>query len=325
MATELPLGYTTRVATLGDAGAVRAVMEASASADAEEPAFTREELLGFWQAPGLDLALDTRLVLAPDGSAVAYGGLSNTAHAELGGYITVHPRHRARGIGTLLVRGALERAREHAALADPAARVTLGYGVPITHGPAQRIAAREGFAAVRRFWRMRIALPPVGDNATPAPAAWPAGITPRIAVPEDERAVYGVIVEAFAGHWGAPVPSFVAWRQRAMEHEDFDPSLWLLALAGNELAGCALCRMREGGGWVDELGVRPGHRGQGIGLALLRAAFAEFQRRGVRTVGLAVDAENTTGATRLYERAGMRAYQAWDAYHKTIRGATDAR
>jgi len=42
-----------------------------------------------------------------------------------------------------------------------------------------------------------------------------------------------------------------------------------------------------------------------LGLALLHHAFTEFWRRGERAVALGVDAENPTGATRLYERAGM--------------------
>jgi ribosomal protein S18 acetylase RimI-like enzyme len=59
-------------------------------------------------------------------------------------------------------------------------------------------------------------------------------------------------------------------------------------------------------GWIGALGVRDRWRKRGIGLALLQHAFAEFHRRGLTKVGLGVDASNPTGATRLYERAGMR-------------------
>ena len=56
----------------------------------------------------------------------------------------------------------------------------------------------------------------------------------------------------------------------------------------------------------------------GIGLALLQTAFEEFRRRGRVRAGLGVDAQNPTGATRLYERAGMRV--AWEAviYQKDL-------
>ena len=55
----------------------------------------------------------------------------------------------------------------------------------------------------------------------------------------------------------------------------------------------------------------PAFRSRGLGTALLVHAFGEFQRRGRRRVGLGVDAENTTGAVRLYERAGMHVVRRW--------------
>ena len=53
------------------------------------------------------------------------------------------------------------------------------------------------------------------------------------------------------------------------------------------------------------LGVLPDFRQRGLAQALLRHTFAEYASRGLDTVGLGVDAENPTGAVRLYERAGM--------------------
>jgi ribosomal protein S18 acetylase RimI-like enzyme len=51
--------------------------------------------------------------------------------------------------------------------------------------------------------------------------------------------------------------------------------------------------------------VRRPWRGRGLGRALLLHTFAEFQRRGMNRISLGVDAENPTGATRLYESVGM--------------------
>jgi ribosomal protein S18 acetylase RimI-like enzyme len=59
-------------------------------------------------------------------------------------------------------------------------------------------------------------------------------------------------------------------------------------------------------GWIRILGVLPEYRRRGLGQALLRHSFGEFARRGANAVGLGVDAENPTGAVRVYERAGMR-------------------
>jgi ribosomal protein S18 acetylase RimI-like enzyme len=73
---------------------------------------------------------------------------------------------------------------------------------------------------------------------------------------------------------------------------------------------------------VDILGVRRGWRRRGIGLALLGAAFTEFHRRGIPRAELGVDSENPTGATRLYERAGMHVAHAWETWEKELRPGT---
>ena len=66
-------------------------------------------------------------------------------------------------------------------------------------------------------------------------------------------------------------------------------------------------------------------RKRGLGLALLRQAFAEFYRHGWTQVGLDVDSESETGATRLYERAGMRVApgHAYAVYRKELRPGTE--
>jgi ribosomal protein S18 acetylase RimI-like enzyme len=74
---------------------------------------------------------------------------------------------------------------------------------------------------------------------------------------------------------------------------------------------------------VGVLGVRRPWRRRGLGLALLHASFREFRARGLPRALLGVDSENTTGATRLYERAGMRVERTSDSYEKVLReGAT---
>jgi ribosomal protein S18 acetylase RimI-like enzyme len=51
--------------------------------------------------------------------------------------------------------------------------------------------------------------------------------------------------------------------------------------------------------------VRRPWRRRGLGEALLLRALGQFYERGERVVQLGVDAENPSGATRLYERVGM--------------------
>ena len=67
------------------------------------------------------------------------------------------------------------------------------------------------------------------------------------------------------------------------------------------------------------MGVRRPWRKKGLGLALLTHSFAEFYKRGTNTIGLGVDAANPTGATRLYQKAGMTAANEYVSYEKELR------
>ena len=67
-----------------------------------------------------------------------------------------------------------------------------------------------------------------------------------------------------------------------------------------------------------DLAVRPASRRTGLGLALLQSGFVALWRRGHTHVGLEVDSENETGATRLYERAGMKVTRRYATYEKVL-------
>ena len=47
--------------------------------------------------------------------------------------------------------------------------------------------------------------------------------------------------------------------------------------------------------------------------------LTEFYKRGEKVIGLGVDASNPTGATRLYERAGMHVASEFVIYEKEYR------
>jgi mycothiol synthase len=118
--------------------------------------------------------------------------------------------------------------------------------------------------------------------------------------------------EAFEDEWNWVSQPFERWLELRVHAPDVDLSLWFVVREGDEIA--AVLRgdaHRFDSGWVGVIGVRKPWRKRGLGLALLHHAFGEFYRRGETRVALGVDAQNPTGATRLYERAGMRvAYEA---------------
>jgi mycothiol synthase len=177
---------------------------------------------------------------------------------------------------------------------------------------------RNGYVVVQHQFRMLAEL-----DAEPDVPHVPGIEIRRFRDPEERRAVHAVLDEAF--DTGPPYRrrDYDEWAPRVFGRSGFDPSLVWVALERDSVAGAEVCGWKDWGdwGWVDALGVLPSHRRRGIGDALLRTAFAEFWRRGERRVALSVRADNPTGATRLYERAGMKVKVTTVLWEKELRAA----
>lgn len=317
----LPPGFQLRRPNKDDSQAITGLIIATEIAETGESDYSIEDLLIDWRRPGYDPGRDAWIVVAPDALVVGYEEVWNRSeHAVLQGDGYVHPEYTGLGIGTTLIRIAENRAREHILLAPAGRRVSLRNGVYGSDHKACRLHENEGFQAIRYFWRMEIEM-----SEPPPQKEWPAGIYLRNAIPgQDERAVFDAFEEAFRDHWGYTPWDYDWWRQRMFENEGFDPSLWFLAMDREQIAGGALCKYRQQDGWVNQLAVRRPWRRAGLGRALLLHAFNEFYRRGTRKVGLGVDASNPTGATRLYEKAGMHVAHEYIAYEKELRPGEEA-
>ena len=134
----------------------------------------------------------------------------------------------------------------------------------------------------------------------------------RTATADDQRSVYDAVTEVWQDTNDPIDETFEEWAHWHVERDSYDPSLWFLAMAGEELAGFSICRsdpVDPQAGYVNLLGVRRAWRRQGLGEALLLRSFDAFRQRGLTRGTLGVDASSVTGATRLYERAGMRVYR----------------
>lgn len=174
----------------------------------------------------------------------------------------------------------------------------------------------RGYRAIRQSFHMQIDL-----EGQPEPPEWPPGLRVRTYEDGDERAVYECQQDAFSDHWEFRPEPIESWRRFVLQRPTFDPTLLWLVEADGELTGFSLNDWHASGdrtfGWVGSLGVRQEWRRLGLGLALLRHSFVDFARRGATRVGLTVDAENTTGAVRLYQRAGMHQVRRTDIYEGT--------
>jgi mycothiol synthase len=165
---------------------------------------------------------------------------------------------------------------------------------------------RLGFEPVRHSYRMDIDLADVGEHT------WPAGISIRTLAKDEERRIYDAVTEVWQDTSEPIDETFREWSHWLMREGTFEPSLWFLAFAGDELAGFSICRkdlVDPAAGHVDLLGVRRPWRRHGLGEALLLHSFHAFRQHGWTRGTLGVDASSPTGATRLYERAGMSVYR----------------
>jgi ribosomal protein S18 acetylase RimI-like enzyme len=221
-------------------------------------------------------------------------------------HASVSPRFVGRGLGTRFLDLMEARGRERGA-----ARIRAFAPALDTAGRA--LLESRAYRHVRSYYHMGIDL----IHELPAPE-WPEGIELTLITPELERKVHAAITEAFRDEFGFVARTFEAWRAHRLGGDSFDAGLWFVALDGDEVAGVAACARRGEEGYVDNVAVREPWRRRGLGLALLLTAFAEFRSRGERFAGLGVDSENPTGATRLYERAGMKIDWQDDAYEREL-------
>jgi GNAT superfamily N-acetyltransferase len=319
----LPRGFSVRPVTVDDSEAITGLINDVSTAEVGFPWTTVEETRSDFSDPTRRPEDHDVIVVDAHGVPAAYLQLFMTddPYDEVLALVYTHPRWWGHGLSGFLLGLGEERARANIDRAPTDARVVFRVSRFATVLAAADLFASRGFSRARTFRMMRIEL----DDPSPAPAAVEGIRIRRLDPAAETRGVHEVLAEAFADHWGNVLPPFERWRYIAIEAEGagFDPGLWFVAVDGDELVGAICCRARTardaGTAEVAILGVRRAHRRRGIGGSLLRAAFGEFRRRGIARAELEVDAESSTGATRLYERAGMHVAYGWEFWEKELR------
>ena len=315
----LPRGYTVRPSQEEDLEAMTQLARACELELYGTGETTLEDMLHYWQEPDFNRETDSWVIFSPESRLVAWARTDHHEHARIYLDANVHPEYCGRGLGTYVLQLAEQRARQHIALAPPDVRVVLSVGEENRNTAARYLFERNGFQEVRHFWRMAIEM-----QEPPSEPEWPTGITVCTMAPGMERAIFEADEEAFKDHWGHIPDVFEEWRYWMTGREGFDPTLWFLAMDGEQIAAISLCAIEPtSGAWVHALGVRRPWRRRGLALALLQHSFREFYRRRLPTVYLTVDAQSLTGATRLYERAGMHVVRQRDRYEKELRAGRE--
>ncbi|MCL4248884.1 MAG: GNAT family N-acetyltransferase [Anaerolineae bacterium] len=325
---NLPPGYSVRPAQIEDAPAALAIMNKLSLQVVREIDDTLEDIIAEWTAPDFDLTRDSRVVYNPDGRLVGYGIFYDAGQKEVPVIdIYVDPDEWAHDHTTApyLFAWAETRAHENSAVVPPDVRMALHAYTYAEDSWYKTALKAAGFAPARHMFRMQIVF-----DGVPAALPLPDGFSLReIERDDDWRPILDCIRDAWRDHFGyieGPFDEhFERWQRRWQER--FKPGLWLAAMDGAAVAGVCLCMDNfnddTGYGWVSTLAVRRTYRRRGLAMALLSHAFVALHSIGKTRVGLGVDADSLTGATRLYERSGMAVKIRYDMFEKELRPGID--
>jgi mycothiol synthase len=309
-----------------DLPAFVAIATAANRADGVEERPTLDGLRNWVAHPSRTFVAERDVVVASaDGEPIGYGWTSwvdttdGTRDYATRGY--VHPDWRRRGVGTAILR------RNEAHLRGLAAghetdrpRMFTGFA-PERRPGAVALLEANGYQPVRYFFDM--VRPTLDEIEVPE---LPGGIEIRpVSGRQQMRQLFDADVEAFLDHWGGFDATEAAFEQWFTD-PDYDPSLFVVAWDGDEIAGAVnnvimeqeneeLGRKR---GLLDSVFVRRPWRGRGLGSALVGRSLALLKERGMTSAWLGVDADNPLGALRLYEKAGFAVDTRAAAYRKPM-------
>ncbi len=293
---------------------------AQAAGDADG-AFPLSEHVVLHLRQGGDLPAVHLLVRAADGSLVGYAHVDPTDAVEgASAELVVHPLHRRRGLGRLLVTGAMQ-------VADERGDGRLRLWAHGDHPSASALGLSLGFDRVRVLWQMRRSL----YAPVPEPSFAP-GVTLRQFVPgQDDQAWLAVNAAAFADH-----PDQGRWTLgdlHARLREDwFDPAGFLLAEdAGGTLLGFHWTKVHgsvthhhgeeehahDPIGEVYVLGIAPAAHGSGLGTALTLAGLRYLRSRGLDQAMLYVD-ESNRRAIALYQKIGFSRWSTDVSFRRKV-------
>jgi GNAT superfamily N-acetyltransferase len=141
---------------------------------------TKEDILVIWNRPGFQLKTDAWVIVTKKEQLVGYAVVWHEQYACIYMKIVVHPDYRRRGIGTLLLRLAEQRARGLVPLAQAGSRVTLSCTVSQLNEVARQLLEHEGYALASNYWRIVIE---VDDDALHAHSQ--SGVVGKIKVALD--------------------------------------------------------------------------------------------------------------------------------------------
>lgn len=313
---------TMRPIELADIPAIHELMRAGEIADRTPIATSLEEVAEMFDEPFFD-PINGACVVETGNQIVGWGRIWHEPSGERleRAYLIgdIHPDHRRRGIGTEM----FAWQHEKAALLLGAYAHDLPRFVRASayDWQADRLTLfeRHSMAPVRWAEALVRPLDPLPD------AMAPDGITVESWDSRHTEEVRQVANASFADHWGTTPQSPEGWRSRISGHGT-RLDLSQIALARDRVVGYsinnhypedeAVTGRRDG--WIGHLGVLREWRKRGVASALIRGSLAAFLRAGLTHAMLDVDADNPSGASRLYRSLGFEVVHSVITYELEV-------
>ena len=309
-----------------DVTAIVGILNAEFEADGVPNRESVDDYLSFVRNPNQNFDPARDLVMAEvDGEPVGFGeqnwvDTSDDLYREyrLGG--AVRPDWRRRGIGTAILRENERRARLLSSTHETERELRLGAWCSERQAGSTALLQANGYETVRWFFDM------TRDLAEPIPdVPLPDGLEVRPVTADVIHQIWRADVEAFKDHWGGFDDSDENLK-RWLDSPTFDPSLWVVAWDGDEVAAgninaihpeenAALGVKR---GWLHSVFTRRQWRKRGLANALIARSLMLLKERGMDYGVLGVDADNPTGALGLYEGNGFKVSERSTAWRKPL-------
>ena len=226
------------------------------------------------------------------------------------------PTWRHQGIGQAMLHWAQGRIRAIATTEQPDDRATFATNVSSTEHEADVLIRNAGYRAVRRLSDMTTTIPPQ-LSLSPLPEE----VEIRPVQPPQHRAIYQAMKDAYRDMWVSTPESEADYQEFVAENvrtAAYDPELWHIAWAKDEVVGVVISRILDTVGHIAEVEVRQKWQRRGIARALLQRALQQLRTRGIDHVRLYTDADDGQGARSLYELLGFREVKQHIFYRKPL-------
>jgi len=234
------------------------------------------------------------------------------------------PAWRRKGIGATMLTWIENHMR---IIAESHSLLESGMLQNFTNGENVGLAAmlqKHGYKPIRYSVEM---VRPDYENIPDFPL--PDGLEVRPVLPEHYRVIWDAAEEAFRDHWGYSKSTEEEYEAWLGDKTVFQPELWQIAwdIKTNQVAGQVRSfissmeneKFSRQRGYTEFISVRRPWRKRGLARALIVRSLRILKEHGMAEAALGADAENTSGAIRVYKDCGFEVVKQNVIYRKPIK------